>query len=280
MKNTIKLAGFALVLAILVLSFAACANGTTDSGDDSGGSSGGITITDIPARYEGMYVRFEMGTETLPTLTGARELKDGQLYFAQIRGGKVTIPLWINISGLDSLTERYLGNDTYTGELPSSGLTGPLPSNGIGFLIILEPSMSVSISSSSKAYCIGFFEATVTFSSGSAALSWNDAGYKYESDWPTPAEEGNTTVPTRFEGRWHNEESTSPDYSYTFKANTFTFNDSGNNISYSGSFSSSDTLLTFRTETNGEWTQGYTLDGNVLTLSSGGGHPYGEFTKQ
>jgi hypothetical protein len=61
---------------------------------------------------------------------------------------------------------------------------------------------------------------------------------------------------------------------------TYTFtNDNGS--SGEGTFSFTDSTITFIPTAGDGWTQDYTLDGSKLTLvQESGGHPYGPFEKQ
>ena len=90
---------------------------------------------------------------------------------------------------------------------------------------------------------------------------------------------------TKFEGRWVNLDATAyygfTDFSYTFTGNDFTFRSAGSeNSTMSGTFTFTDTTISFNAGTDGSWTQGYALNGNVLQLANDGRHNFGSFTKQ
>jgi len=91
---------------------------------------------------------------------------------------------------------------------------------------------------------------------------------------------------TKFEGRWLNLSAVNDngftDFSYTFTDNKFSFISVGTgNTSYSGTFTFTDTQIRFIVPAESwDWSQEYTLNGNVLTLEQYSTVPYGAFTKQ
>jgi hypothetical protein len=88
---------------------------------------------------------------------------------------------------------------------------------------------------------------------------------------------------TKFEGTWRNQGSNdagtdSWDLVYTFTDNAFTY-DNNRGDTVSGTFTFTDTTITFSPEGDESWTQNYTLAGNNLYLEwEDGGHANGTFT--
>jgi len=94
---------------------------------------------------------------------------------------------------------------------------------------------------------------------------------------------------TKFEGRWLNLVAIDvgfTDFSFTFTGNNFVFRSAGReNNTYNGSFTFTDTTITFIPVSGQTWqtfTQDYTLSGNVLNLAQSGQFAFaiGPFTKQ
>jgi hypothetical protein len=97
---------------------------------------------------------------------------------------------------------------------------------------------------------------------------------------------------TKFEGRWLNEVAINEygfnDFSFTFTGNNFTFKSAGReNNTYKGTFTFTDTAITFTPTTGETWSgfsQKYTLSGNTLDLGDwlSGSRVFGvgPFTKQ
>jgi len=100
----------------------------------------------------------------------------------------------------------------------------------------------------------------------------------------------NKAEPTKFDGKWLSLTDVNSngfsDFSFTFTGNRWSFKSTGNsdpnqNASFSGTFTFTDTAITFKFG-NITWEQGYTLNGNVLTLEEATTveFPFGDFTKQ
>jgi hypothetical protein len=83
---------------------------------------------------------------------------------------------------------------------------------------------------------------------------------------------------TKFEGEWK-----SGTRAFIFNFNQFEFSDTSQNFSKSGSFTFTNTTITFiPTDESNSWAQDYTLQDGTLTLQQpqGGGYGWGTFTKQ
>jgi len=109
----------------------------------------------------------------------------------------------------------------------------------------------------------------------------------------SPAEtvtDSNPNDITKFEGKWVNEGAVEyagyRDFSWTFNGNTALFTSiasDGQRTSRSGTFTFTDTTITFTPQRRLAWsgyTQKYTLENNVLTLENYNNNPFGSFTKQ
>jgi hypothetical protein len=81
-----------------------------------------------------------------------------------------------------------------------------------------------------------------------------------------------------FEGTWRNPFGSHP--TFTFTNDSFvSFNDSNPRI-FQGSFTFTDSEITFIPSTGDTWTQGYTLSATELILTQVPNHNYGTFVKQ
>jgi hypothetical protein len=83
---------------------------------------------------------------------------------------------------------------------------------------------------------------------------------------------------TKFEGTWKHI-TTQVDFRYIFTNNNFTAIENGNTRRV-GTFTFTDTTITFTTSQQGTWTQSYTLSGDEWTLANDGSHDQGKFIKQ
>ena len=159
MKNTIKFLRIIAIVAIIGFSMAACDD---DSDGPGGGGGGTFTLTDIPSKYNGMYVMFAGTSEGL-ALAGYESRNET---LPRISGGRVSIPMYRNNpdykpnSGT-SLYVRYSGNDTadFGGMITAASTAA-------------EGSDKSSPNAGYKAIVLFY---SVKFSNGSAAISWNKA---------------------------------------------------------------------------------------------------------
>jgi hypothetical protein len=83
---------------------------------------------------------------------------------------------------------------------------------------------------------------------------------------------------TKFEGKWSN--SYSNNATYIFTGYDVAFFPDGISQEWTGTFTFTDTTITFRPSNSAAWTQGYTLSASTLTLAQVESVNYGPFTKQ
>jgi hypothetical protein len=93
---------------------------------------------------------------------------------------------------------------------------------------------------------------------------------------------GGGNAVTEFEGKWQQQSGTVT-HVYTFTSNTMTY--TGGTIKRNGTFTFTDTAISFIPATANTWTgwtQGYTLEDGTLTLTDDkeASHPNGAFQKQ
>jgi len=157
-----------LVFGAALLSCDTGPNPVTGSGNNRSGnaSTGGtLTVTDIPAEYNGRYVLFEANSGNVTYIRGYQSVDESAqtTTLPQILNGKVSIPLWLWKNDVAansfSLESRYTGNDTVSQEdwylnfaILGSGVLSPLS----------LPSVLARIEFMS-----------ITFSNGSAVISAN-----------------------------------------------------------------------------------------------------------
>jgi hypothetical protein len=151
-----------VILGAFALAFAACDNGTTSGG-------GTLTVTDIPAEYNGKYLYFETSKPGSGNwyerggIVGRQGVTaDGKSILTKISGGKAVTPLWLmhatfrpNGEMEDYTCVPYNGNDTGE-DVWATIYENPI---GLGQNPIYERSFP-----------------PITFSNGSAEISWNVGG--------------------------------------------------------------------------------------------------------
>ena len=159
---------FVLLAAMLVFG-TSCETGPdpiSGGGSDRGGSAGAggtLTVTGIPAEYNGRYVNFEANSGDIIYIRGYQNVDESTqtTTLPQIIDGRVIIPLWLwkNDVAANSfyLVTKYTGNDTVSKEdwyinfaILGGGVLSPLS----------LPSVLARIEFTS-----------ITFSNGSAAIS-------------------------------------------------------------------------------------------------------------
>ena len=117
MKKTLKLFGIIALVAVIGFSMAAC-GGDDDNGGGGGGGGGGtasvITVTNIPAEYNGKYIRVEIRTGEYSSLRGLGNEAKFTSYTAMkskvIAGTTVTLNTFEYVS-------VSVGYDKYTGNV-------------------------------------------------------------------------------------------------------------------------------------------------------------------
>ena len=134
-----------LVFGMMVVG---CDNGTTDRG------GGNITITGIPATYNGKWAFFSGWSEThLVAGFASLNIQTEVATLVQISGGSVTLPAW-RITNAGTV-QRFSGNTTVEGTLfISSVQTGT-------FYYIME-----------EHFISDYGWETVVFNGGNAMLTW------------------------------------------------------------------------------------------------------------
>ena len=135
-----------LIIALAVIigfTFTAC---DEDNGENGGGG-GTFTLTDIPAKYNGQYASLQAGnlSNPMPTLLGAGSNKSS---YPQISNGSVKITMFKFAN--NGVGDGYTGNDTHAVVV---AIMDSIPATSV---------MMITYNS-------------VTFSSGNATKSWNDA---------------------------------------------------------------------------------------------------------
>jgi len=90
MKNLCKLAGIAVLVAVIGFAVTACDNGTTS--DVAPNTAGRLKILGIPEKYEGYYVGFLSDDEKL---YGFASINGDQPAYGRInKNGEVTLKVW------------------------------------------------------------------------------------------------------------------------------------------------------------------------------------------
>ena len=136
--------------------------GGGNRGSDTG-AGGTLTVTGIPAEYNGRYVLFEANSDNVTYIRGYESVNESTqtTTLPQISNGRVSIPLWlwINDTAANSfhLESKYTGNDTVSRE-----------DWYLNFAIL----GSEVLSPLSLPSVLAWIEFTsITFSNGSAAIS-------------------------------------------------------------------------------------------------------------
>jgi len=174
-KNFFKTAGVIAIAVIIGFSMAACSKAKTADGasGNSGsvkGKGGTLTITDIPAKYNGNYAFFR-GTAyndiVMTEYKSGMGLMGGQetsyLKGCKISNGKVVLSMWLLDSGntspySGSHTIKYEDKDSFELWIGSSDSYTSLASSALAML----------------------YWPSVTFKNGSAALSAKDTNRTWE----------------------------------------------------------------------------------------------------
>jgi len=154
MKKTFKSFLLIALLAAIAFSVAACGDGNND--DDSG-AEGTLTVTDIPAEYNGKYIRFLVGD----IIRGAETISKG----------KAVIPLTV----LNTGGKRYTGNDTFVFNW-SYGDDYPAR-EGEWWHICLW--LYETAEFNTPDFICQWAFPTITFKNGSTKKSWNDGCEPY-----------------------------------------------------------------------------------------------------
>ena len=140
--------------------------------NDGSRNTGGLTITDIPAKFNGMYAAFGLLSLSEGSIVGRQSMvKDKYGYYkitySRISNGKVTIPAWTGsaISGW----VRYSGDDTLDRTV--------VDIYSVGTYREYEQNYKTNLG-------FGGLKSSVIikFSNGNATLSWNDIRWTENPD--------------------------------------------------------------------------------------------------
>ena len=120
--------------------------------------NGTLTITDIPSRYDGMYVFLEAELENSEygELYGALNINvenEEDMTLVQILNGKVSIPLWIIKSWDTGEVERFTDNDK--GELEISIYNSPTMDGGDIIAVLYFESVAFIKGNATKSFLDG-----------------------------------------------------------------------------------------------------------------------------
>jgi len=162
-KKNLWLGILAMVL-VLTMTVTGCdffkdlLNNIEDNGNDSG-SGGILKLTDIPSQYNGKYAIYleSRSTPSAIGLYGCQSINVSTgitITAVQISNGSVSLPMWVQGSGG---TTRYSGNHTI-GDSRNS-------------VAILN---TATFSPGEIGLAYKYFQ-SITFSNGSATISWNNA---------------------------------------------------------------------------------------------------------
>ena len=162
-----------LALLVLVLALMSCDNGNNGGDGNEGGT---ITLTDLPAGYNGKYVFFDAFTQGIPVSINGYEsggpMSRGwtpvtPINLSRVVNGRALIPLWVT----DRINTRYTGNDTFMYIFPA-------PHELLGdvcFTFFEYPTLATN-SEINYLQLSGYWlhYDSVKFSNGNAALSYRD----------------------------------------------------------------------------------------------------------
>jgi len=152
MKSKIKLV-VGLIALLAVIGFSTALVSCQDNSGNSGGSGGTFTLTEIPARYNGMYAVLNGLSDSGNAYTGCQNynLNTERATYCRISNRSVSFPMWV----IDTSFRRWYGSDTLSVVTVSivSASTGPLDADPEGVWMSLNP---------------------VRFSNGSASKTWGD----------------------------------------------------------------------------------------------------------
>jgi hypothetical protein len=170
MKRNIFWLGMLVIILTLGMTVVSCDDGGDDNNNNNGNSNGNgngggtLTITDIPAKYNGKYAYFMLPDNSRLSLLGLQSfnVQTQTMTLVQITNGTVTLPMWkatVSGSNITAVT-RYSGNDTST-----------YPNKGVQIYDIQTLNEE---SSGTRINAISYGSKSITFSNGSATLSCND----------------------------------------------------------------------------------------------------------
>jgi len=157
MKNKKFLLAIPAIALVFAMTVVGCDNDSTDDNSGGTGSGGGLTVTDIPSQYNGKYGLFSGSSSTasqIGQIMGAKSINwlSDSMVLDKIANGSITIPGWILKQTGDG-TVRYSGSETVQ----------------LGFMVYdTIPDLSL------VGAIAGVSFTSVTFTKGSAKVSWNN----------------------------------------------------------------------------------------------------------
>jgi len=259
MKNKNILIGILAITLVFTMMAVGCGEDPTDDNGGNGSGSGGtLTLTNIPSEYNGKYAIYteSRSTPSAIGLYGCQSINVSTgitITAVQISNGSVSLPMWVQGNG--GFT-RYSGNHT-VGDSRNS-------------VTILN---TATFSSGENNVLTGKYFQSITFSKGSATISWNNAGGNGGGGGGSDVLNGTTWRATNSEGYYIVVTFNSPNWSMEDNTNngqiathTGTYTVSGNTVTL--------TILTFNGSPS-SGTQTATISGNIISLA---GWP--TFTKQ
>jgi hypothetical protein len=129
MKNTLKLIGIIVFVAIIGFTMVACDDGKDSGNDDKvtvSSTVGRLTINNIPAGYNGKWIIAMGGDETSGLFAASNVSSSGTITCGQISNRSVTLNIW------KAVNENSLGNFNGSGK------------QDISLLVINKASLSIS----------------------------------------------------------------------------------------------------------------------------------------
>ena len=261
MKSKNFLLGILAIALVFAMTAIGCVEDPTDdnNGGNGSGSGGTLTLTNIPSEYNGKYAIYteSRSTPSAIGLYGCQSINVSTgitITAVQISNGSVSLPMWVQ--GTGGFT-RYSGNHT-VGDSRNS-------------VTILN---TATFSSSENNVLTGKYFQSITFSNGSATISWNNANGNGGGGGETVVLNGTTWRATNSAGYY---------IVVTFNSSTnWSMEDNTNNgqiATHTGTYTVSGNTVTLTTLTfNGSassGTQTGTISGNTISLA---GWP--TFTKQ
>jgi hypothetical protein len=162
MKSFFRIFGIIAFVAVIGFSMVACDDGSDSGGGSGGGGGGTLTITNIPAKYNGRYAYFISEDKSLPLL-GLQSFSTETITLIQIVNGQVSLPMWkATLSGNNiTAVTRYSGNDTVTVGIKKR------------VTISSSPTMNEDVDES-VINVINYGNTSIIFLNGSATKSCND----------------------------------------------------------------------------------------------------------
>ena len=183
-KLNVSLAMLALVLA-LGLAFVSCDNGSTGGGNSGAAST--LTLTDIPAAYNGKYILYNYvgfldGVQQLYGCNNiaipapnSQGIQTQTITLTQINNGRAAIPMWRiqTVTAQGAVTfARFNGNGT------ANSIDGSVNAfaifNAPVITISYDPNDPQTIPNSNQEFIARVTFGSITFASGGAAVSVND----------------------------------------------------------------------------------------------------------